>query len=287
MTSAFQELIKNAKLTKKERLIAEYALKNFRDLCFMTSTELADAVGVSHSSVMRFTRDLGFSGYTEFQHAIRDQYNAYISTHSESSTIPTVKLTQSLEKLARSSIAEAVQDIALSNIQSVITRNSPELFEQISDAIIRSHTKYIVGSRACSVAASFLAINLKDTLPMVFPEPAGALNTFDYLSDISRRDCLIAISYPRYSRLTELAAEMAHKSGAAVIVFTDTPTAPLARYATYLITNNVDSLTFFNSQIPALFAAELLCTYISKKVGSGNEDKLRLIDRYTSSVEFY
>lgn len=287
MTSAFQDLIKNAKLTKKERLIAEYVLRNFRDLCFMTSTELADAVCVSHSSVMRFTKDLGFSGYTEFQRTIRDQYNAYISTHSESSTIPTVKLTQSLEKLARSSIVETVQDIALSNIQSVVTRNSPDLFEQVSDAIIRSHTKYIVGSRACSVAANFLSINLKDMLPMVFPEPSDALNTFDYLSDISKRDCLIAISYPRYSRLTQLAAEMAHKAGAAVIVLTDTPTAPLAQYATYLFTNNVDSLTFFNSQIPALFTAELLCTYISKKIGNGNEEKLRLIDRYTSSMELY
>ena len=80
---------------------------------------------------------------------------------------------------------------------------------------------------------------------------------------------------------------MASRAGAAVIVLTDTPTAPLAQYATHLFTNNVDSLTFFNSQIPALFIAELLCTYISKKVGNKNEEKLRLIDRYTSSMELY
>ncbi len=287
MTSAFQELIKNANLTKKERLIAEYILNNFRDLCFMTSTELANAVCVSHSSVMRFTKDLGFSGYTEFQRTIRDQYNAYISNHAESSTIPTVKLAQSLEKLSKTSIIETVQDITLHNIQSVVMRNPAELFEKVSDAIIRSHTKYIVGSRACSVTANFLSINLKDTLPMVFSEPSDSLNTFDYLSDISKQDCLIAISYPRYSRLTQLAAEMACKAGAVVVIFTDSPTAPLAKYATYLFTNTVDSLTFFNSQIPALFTAELLCTYISKKVGNKNEEKLRLIDRYTSSMELY
>lgn len=287
MTAAFQELIKNAKLTKKERLIADYVLNNFRDLCFMTSTELANTLSVSHSSVMRFTKDLGFSGYTEFQRTIREQYNTYISSHSQSSAIPTVKLTQSLEKLSKSSIIETVQDITFNNIRSAVMRNSTELFEKASDTIIHSHTKYIVGSRACSVAANFLSVNLKDTLPMVFPEPSDSLNTFDYLSDISKRDCLIAISYPRYSKLTQLAAEMAFRAGAAVIVLTDTPTAPLAQYATHLFTNNVDSLTFFNSQIPALFIAELLCTYISKKVGNKNEEKLRLIDRYTSSMELY
>lgn len=97
MTSAFQELIVNTTLSKKERLIADYVLNHFRDICFMTSTELAEALQISHSSVMRFTKDLGFSGYTEFQKTIREQYNAYITTHSEACTIPTVKLSQSLE----------------------------------------------------------------------------------------------------------------------------------------------------------------------------------------------
>ena len=207
MTAAFQEMIKNAKLTKKERLIADYVLNNFRDLCFMTSTELANTLSVSHSSVMRFTKDLGFSGYTEFQRTIREQYNTYISSHSQSSAIPTVKLTQSLEKLSKSSIIETVREMLhLTIIRSAVMRNSTELFEKASDTIIHSHTKISVGSRACSVAANFFSVNLKDTLPMVFPEPSDSLNTFDYLSDISKRDCLIAISYPRYSKLTQLAA---------------------------------------------------------------------------------
>lgn len=287
MTSAFQELIVNTKLTKKERLIADYVLSHFRDICFMTSTELAEALQISHSSVMRFTKDLGFSGYTEFQRVIREQYNAYISNHSEASTIPSVKLNQSLEKLSQNCIVEAVQNITSANINSVVLRNPNELFEQVSDAIIHSHTKYVVGSRGCATVSSFLSVILKDTLPMVFAEPSGSMNTFDFLSDIGKKDCLIVISYPRYSKLSYLAAEMAYKAGATVIVLTDTPTAPLAKFATYLLTASVDSLTFFNSQIPPLFLAETLCTYICKKVGRGNEEKLRLIDRYTSMMEIY
>lgn len=285
--SAFQELIKNAKLTQKERLIANYVLNNFREICFITSTELAEAANTSHSSVMRFTKDLGFSGYPEFQKTIREQYDAFIANHSESSTIPIVKLTQSLEKLSKNSIIDMVQEISLSNIQSVIMHNSGDTFENTSEAIIQSSTKYIIGSRGCATITSFLSVILKDTLPMVFAEPSGSMNTFDFLSDINKKDCLIAISYPRYSKLTYLAAEMAYKAGACVVIFTDTPTAPLAKFATYLFTTSVDSLAFFNSQISALFTAELLCTYICKKIGNQNEEKLRLIDRYTSLVETY
>lgn len=287
MTSAFQELIQKSTLTKKERLIADYVLSHFRDLCFMTSTELAETLEISHSSVMRFTKDLGFSGYTEFQKTIREQYDAYISTHSEAYTIPAVKLAQSLEKLSQNNIVQTAQELAANNIHSVVLRNSSSAFEQASDAILHASAKYIVGSRGCTPAASFLSIILKDTLPMVFAEPCGSLNTFDFLSDIGKKDCLIAISFPRYSKLTYLAAEMAYKAGATVIVITDTPTAPLAKFATHLLTASVDSLAFFNSQIPALFTAELLCTYICKKIGNGNEEKLRLIDRYTSILELY
>ena len=287
MTSAVQELIMNTKLTKKERLIADYVLSHFRDFCFITSTELAEALQISHSSVMRFTKDLGFSGYTEFQKNIREQYNAYISNHAESSTIPTVKLSQNLDKLSQNGIVETVQSITSANINSAVLRNPNELFEQASDAIMHAHTKYIVGTRGCATISSFLSIILKDTLPMVFAEPSGSMNTFDFLSDIGKKDCLIVVSYPRYSKLSYLAAEMAHKAGATVIVLTDTPTAPLAKFATYLLTASVDSLTFFNSQIPSLFLAETLCTYICKKIGRGNEEKLQLIDRYTSMMELY
>ena len=128
MTAAFQELIKNAKLTKKERLIADYVLNNFRDLCFMTSTELANTLSVSHSSVMRFTKDLGFSGYTEFQRTIREQYNTYISSHSQSSAIPTVKLTQSLEKLSKSSIIETAVGSLLLILALIYFRNGSRYY---------------------------------------------------------------------------------------------------------------------------------------------------------------
>ena len=110
----------------------------------MTSTELAEKLQISHSSVIRFTKDLG---YTEFQRAIRAQYNDYIDNYSDTPTIPTVKLTQSLEKLTGASIREAVYETTCNNLQSVILHSSSDLFENASDAIIAAQSKYIVGSR--------------------------------------------------------------------------------------------------------------------------------------------
>lgn len=282
MTSDLQELIKNASLTKKERLIADYVLSHFRDLCVMTSTELANAVELSHSSVIRFTKDLGFSGYTEFQKAIRMQYDTYLKNHQESSIIAATKTNKDLEKLSKENIPETIEKIANQNIKYVITHNSHEIFDKASDAIIKSKNKYVIGTHYCAASAAFLSTTLRNCLSMVFSEPNISQSTFDFLSDIKRNDCIIIISMPKYSRMSYFAAEMAKKAGATIVIFTDTPTAPIAKFADYLFTIPIDSATFFDSQVPVLFSAEVLCTYITKKICNDNEKKLNLLKYYNS-----
>ena len=54
-------IIHNAKLTKTQQTIAEFVLDHSADACFMTSTEIADRLEVSESSVIRFARSLGYT----------------------------------------------------------------------------------------------------------------------------------------------------------------------------------------------------------------------------------
>ncbi|WP_317855917.1 MurR/RpiR family transcriptional regulator [Chakrabartyella piscis] len=282
-----QEKIKVANLTKTERTIADFVLGNFRSCCYMTSTTLAESSGASHSSVLRLVKDLDFSGYSDFQNFIRDEYNSYLDDKNDTHTMPAVKLASSMSELSKSSIIETVSASVQSNIQSVIAKNSHQTFDAATDAIIRSKVKYIIGSRSCASITAFLTVILKDTLPLVFAKPHVGGNTFDFLSDITSKDCLIVTSHARYSKLSLLSAEMAYHAGATIIVLTDTPTAPIAKYATFLFTNDAKTLTFFNSHVATLFTAEILATYICKKVGMKNKEKLELINHYTTQMELY
>lgn len=72
--SDLKEIILTANLTKTQKMIANYILENSSDACFMTSTEIAMKLGVSESSVIRFSRSLGFSGFMDFQKALRKDY---------------------------------------------------------------------------------------------------------------------------------------------------------------------------------------------------------------------
>ena len=88
MTEELRAQLMEVKLTKKEKLIAEFVLDNFAEACFITSTEIAKRLNISDSSVIRFTRTLGYAGFMDFQKAIRKKYTERINSVSEIITVP-------------------------------------------------------------------------------------------------------------------------------------------------------------------------------------------------------
>ena len=287
MTSKFLQLCKDVKLTKSEKKMADFIIANFREMCFLTSTELAEKVGTSHSSVIRFCKDLGFKGYSAFQDEMRRQYEEFIADHDEASTIPAEKLNRSLDRLAQDDISSALMEVARNNLNYVYLNNSNEAIEAAAQAIVDARLKYIIGHRGCAGVAAFLQIILKDTLPGVFSNETNSLNAFDFLSDVTPDDVVIVVTFPRYNKQVMLAAQLAHEAGATVVVITDTPTGPISDYADHILLAAVDSLAFFNSQSAPMFLAELLCSHICKIVGTGNMARLKLVDRFTKELELF
>ena len=51
------------RFSKGQKLIAQYILKNYDKVAFMTACKLGETVGVSESTVVRFANALGYSGY--------------------------------------------------------------------------------------------------------------------------------------------------------------------------------------------------------------------------------
>lgn len=61
---------KYAKLSKGQKLIAEFILKQYDKAAFMTASKLGASVGVSESTVVRFANELGYEGYPELQKSL-------------------------------------------------------------------------------------------------------------------------------------------------------------------------------------------------------------------------
>ena len=287
MTEELQARLMGVKLTKKEKLIAEFILDNFAEACFITSTEIAKRLHVSDSSVIRFTRTLGYTGFMDFQRSIRKTYSERINSVSDSITIPSERLKLSIGKLGQSDIMESYFSNVMQNLKSCVSQNDTIAFERAAGLVVGSKRKFIVTSRANSCVGDMMLMLLKHLLTDVYETSHPALNVIDHLCDITENDCIIAASFPRYSEMDLLAAQMAYEAGAKVILITDKASSPLAKYATQILTVSVDSNTFFNSYVAVMFTMELLCSFISRKMGYSTEAKLELIDRYLSKVGLF
>ena len=58
---------KHSSLTRSEKAVANFVLENISDVLSCTVTELADKVGTSEASVVRFCKSVGFKGYQDFK----------------------------------------------------------------------------------------------------------------------------------------------------------------------------------------------------------------------------
>ena len=68
-------------LTKSEKRIANYLRKNQEEAAFLSASELADRLGLSEATLVRFARTLGFPSYPAMRSLLQQNFRARV-THS-------------------------------------------------------------------------------------------------------------------------------------------------------------------------------------------------------------
>ena len=281
-----KEAIKNTKLTKTSMIIGEFILDNISEACFMTSTDIAVKLNVSESSVIRFTRALGFMGFMEFQKNLRKSYSEKVNSISNTIIVPSERLLKSMENKNNDYIFEHFENI-INDINSVVNKNTKKSFDDAVDIIVNSKRKFIISSRANSGVGNNFFILLRHMLNDVYSTNYESLNIIDMLSDINEDDCVIIFSFPRYSEFDKSALELASEKNAKIIAFTDKHSSFSSQYSNVSILVDVNTNVFFNSYVGVEFAMEILCVGISNRIGYSNENKLNIIDKYLSKFGFY
>lgn len=283
---SLNELIHSSSLTKTQKMIARYFLDNYSDACFMTSTEIAQELGVSESSVIRFSRSLGFSGFMDFQKELRKDYQDKVLSISSTVTVPSQRIAQRTKLEAQTDYIERHFKNAVHNLENIFRTNSATSFNKAADIILSSKRKYIAASRGNTCLCDYFSLYLKQMVPHVVMTNTTSLTPIDHMCNITQDDCLIIFSFPRYSSIDKVTAEIAKEAGAQIIVITDKPSSDLAPYATLLFTVSIDSDAFFNSMVAAQFVAEVILDSISQKA-RGIEKRLRKIDKYLAKLGNY
>lgn len=282
MNLGLEDAIRFAKLTKLEKTIAEYVLKNIGEVSFMTVAELAKNLRVSDTSIIRTARAIGFAGFSDFQRGVqqelRDRMNA-LDHLSPKDRVLSKTPGRDMENIASQGLG-----LVINHLNAVVNNNGRDKLEKATDLLVGSRQKFICGYRGSAAVIYFFGQKLRLFLPMVHTITSGNSEMIELLADISSKDCLFVCSFPRYNHMVMQASDMARRAGAKVIALTDKVTSPIAENTDISLLADVDFPGFCNSYVAPLFICDLLLLVLSGKITMESNGKSDLIEEYIQKL---
>ena len=264
-------------MSKGQKLLADYILKNYDKAVFLAAAKLGKVVGVSESTVVRFATQLGYQGYPGFQKALEEL------VRNKLNSIQRMEVTYG--RISQSEILASVLQSDIEKIKLTLANMDQNAFELAVETILNAKRIYVVGIRSCAPLANFLSFYLNlifDNVTSVHTNSSSEI--FEQLIRIGAEDVIIGISFPRYSMRTLKALEFASNRKAKVITLTDSVHSPMTLYSSCnLIARSdmasiVDSLVAPLSVVNALVVA--LCMKKQKDVIATLETLEQIWDEY-------
>ena len=292
MSGKLEQRIQSAHLTRTEKVIADYFLEHSGSLYFLTAKDIALALGVSDTSVIRLCRTLGYRGFRELQESLRSELSQVIER--EKYVIPQHQVPDKLQKYQDLSSFQCLQ-FAVDCLQETYRKNDPEKYGQIVRILLESEHIFVSGILRSAARHGLRQKGYTDVEESVSASVAGDEIADDpresghrmSLLDYGPHDCVILLGAERYSRMTCVLAEMAHDAGCRLIVITDKLTAPFAGDADIVLLADLSSPSPTNSYIGVNFLIEAIAFEFSRTLGVYPQQRLSRLDAYLSELQLY
>ena len=232
------------RLSKGQKLIAEYILKNYDKAAFMTAAKLGVSVGVSESTVVRFANELGFSGYPKLQKALQELIKNKLTTVQ--------RLELRNDYFSDGDALKGVLKADMENIRATLEKINENVFEDVVKSIFEAKRIYIIGLRSSTALSEFLGFYLNIILQNVKVVSYGISDVFEQMINVSEGDLVIGIGFPRYAAKTIDALAFSQDRGAKVVALTDSLLSPLATKADYALIAQSNMASFVDSLVAPL-----------------------------------
>lgn len=213
-------------LSRRLQQTARFLLDHPQEVAFATVAQLAQQAGITPSTLIRFSNNFGFSGFSEMQQLFRARLFDELPNYNEriravrTATGETPDSTQLLREFATAN-QEALQQLP--------NRVNPDHLEQALDIFENAKTIHVMGARRSFVVASYMTYALHH-----IEKPAFLMNGLggmysEQVKAVGIHDALLVISFAPYAQESRDVAEEAHRRGIPLVVLTDSTLSPLAR----------------------------------------------------------
>lgn len=250
-------------LAPKLALAAKYIIDAPGDFALDPIRISANKAGISANTFIRLAEHLQFAGFED----LRAPFRAALITEREAALSDTwlSQMEKGREPLAPRQAQAAENEINI--VTRSLRKMTPEKTAAIVAAIRASHRCYITATRASYALAHFLHYVGRMALPQIDLVPRHMGSAIDDMMDLNEKDCLIAITLAPYSAGTVEAIRHAQKSGATIILISDSEIIAPGLTADHILLVASNSLHAFGGYAGAMAVIECLLTHLIDQGG--------------------
>jgi DNA-binding MurR/RpiR family transcriptional regulator len=261
LTTRIHKLV--PELTPSYRALAHRVLQDPEGIAFLSVGEFAELTGVNMSTVSRFAKFLGLSGYP----SLRQLCEQHLRTQT--------RLVHRLDAVGGADAAELWQRSALfdeENIARTFARLGPDDIRLAAQAISDARAVHVLGLRKSHSAAYLLWFLLQ----MVRDDVRLVTNSVlvEQVREIRPDDVLVAFGLHRYSRGTVLACQYAHERGATTVVLTDNAASPLVPAADHVFLVDTAGAAVLRSMTAFVSLAQAMAGTVAAQRGAATREAL-------------
>ena len=268
------ELIARAggELTPTERRIAEVVVSEPTLLAFGTVSDLANRIGTSRPSIVRFANKLGFDGYASLQTVARRRVEDDLSRPRDRIRRDPSEGPSALDELV-GGFESAAATVARGEIRAIAERAAA------------AESVWIVSGETSLAGAHALRSGLSMIRPRVYliEEHSAGRD----LVDAGPGDLAIVIAFYRYRNSSVAVAGTLVGQGVPLAAVTDSPLSPLAASAEVLCQVSVPAVGPFDSSVPAVVVAELVVADVAVLVQAEAKKRVDRLEALWAATETF
>lgn len=252
--SFFEKLQKSmTHLSDAKKNVAYYLMDQWLEAAFTPASQVAKKAKVSESVVVRFSQDLGYSGFPDLQKDLQEILKSrLVSTrledeehilHDEQDIHP------DLYKVYKQSVE---------NLEEAFTKNNIEMFTNMLDEIIKAKNIVILARKNSLGPAHILNLHINELYSKSQVLNGESVETLDIMRGLTEEDLVIFIAIPSYSRRMVQYSDYLVEKNIPQAAITNSPSNPFGRNAKCMLLTSVNSLSFSNSHMATVFIIDSL-----------------------------
>jgi DNA-binding MurR/RpiR family transcriptional regulator len=261
------------RLTESQKRIAEYIVEHSQAVAFSTVDQMAAALDVNPSTIVRFTYRLGLNGFPDLQERMRELVRGQLSRTGDP-----INEGQVAGHLEGTSFGASLSH-DWQNLHRTISNVDAEGFGRAVNILVRARRVYVVAGFTTFPVAHYFALvadRLRSEISLLASNDAFATPR---LVEIKPEDCVLAFTFPRYAAATHRVAVWAKEHKAKVIAVTDSPISALGQIADVVLLAFSAGTGMQNSMVAPMAIANALLNGMAALRGTSALERYNRHDR--------